>query len=184
MVPLLCFRGPCRDSTRINFLDKSVVAPEARERAQGRGLSLSSFGGERAGTRAKLASPHIFDGSYTEEYNVLNWFLAVERYLYNCDVSDQLFSSYAYTYLALVVQAWFDNHFNSQPTPPWHMTVTAMKSPSQNRDAHLFHVEKNMIVMIFNDFNNFMVLGPRFLGFMGPSIFRRFEKIFYGLGPI
>ena len=104
------------------------VVPENRERALGRGSSLSSFGGERAGTRAKLASPHVFDGSYTEEYNVLNWFLAVERYLYNCDVSDQLFSSYAYTYLARVVQAWFDNHFNSQPTPPWHMTVTAMKS--------------------------------------------------------
>ena len=50
--------------------------------------------------------------------------------------------------------------------------------PSQNRDAHLFHVEKKtMIVMIFNDFNNFMVLGPRFPGVMGPSIFRVFLKI-------
>ena len=47
--------------------------------------------------------------------------------------------------------------------------------PSQNDDAHLFHVDKKtLIFMIFNDFNNFMVLGPRFSGVMGPSIFRDF----------
>ena len=39
--------------------------------------------------------------------------------------------------------------------------------PSQNRDAHLF---QTLIFMIFNDFNNFMVLGPRFPGVMGPSV--------------
>ena len=76
------------------------VVPEAQEQAQGPGLSLSSYGGERASTKAKLTSPHIFDGSYTEEYNVLNWFLTVEWYLYNCDVYNQLFSLYAYMYLA------------------------------------------------------------------------------------
>ena len=31
--------------------------------------------------------------------------------------------------------------------------------------------------MIFNDFDNFMVLCPRFPGVMGPSIFRDFLKI-------
>ena len=45
--------------------------------------------------------------------------------------------------------------------------------PSQNRDAHLFHVEKNTDFMICNGFNNFMVLGPRP---MGPSIFEIVRK--------
>ena len=48
--------------------------------------------------------------------------------------------------------------------------------PSQNRDAHLFHVEKTRIFMIFSDFNNLMVLGPRPLGPMGPFIFLYFLK--------
>ena len=48
--------------------------------------------------------------------------------------------------------------------------------PSQNRDAHLFHVEKNTDFHDFNDFNNFMVLGPRFPGVMGPFIIREFLK--------
>ena len=57
--------------------------------------------------------------------------------------------------------------------------------PSQNRDAHLFHVEKNTVLMISNDFDNFMVLGPRPPGVMGPfSVLTFFEKLFYGLGPI
>ena len=41
--------------------------------------------------------------------------------------------------------------------------------PSQNRDAHLFHVEKTQMFMIFYDVDDFMVLGPRFPGVMGPS---------------
>ena len=32
--------------------------------------------------------------------------------------------------------------------------------------------KKTLILMIFNDFNNCMVLGPRFPGDMGPSCFR------------
>ena len=46
--------------------------------------------------------------------------------------------------------------------------------PSQNHDAHLFHVEKTLTFMILNDFNNcnnLLVLGPRPLGPMGPFIF-------------
>ena len=47
----------------------------------------------------------------------------------------------------------------------------------QNFDAELFQLlEKTMIFMIFNDFNNFMVLGPRPLGPMGPSMFCDFLK--------
>ena len=49
--------------------------------------------------------------------------------------------------------------------------------PSQNRDAHLFHVEKkNTDFHDFHDFDSFMVLGPRFPGPMGPSMFRDFLK--------
>ena len=43
--------------------------------------------------------------------------------------------------------------------------------PLQNRDAHLFHIEKTRIFMISIDFTNCVVLGPRPLGPMGPSIF-------------
>ena len=57
--------------------------------------------------------------------------------------------------------------------------------PSQNRDAHLFHVGEAMIFMIFNDFNNFMVLGARFPGVVGPFVLLTFfETLFYGLGPV
>ena len=38
-------------------------------------------------------------------------------------------------------------------------------------------LKKTMTFMIFNDFNNFMVLGPRPLGPMGPSMFRDFLKM-------
>ena len=57
--------------------------------------------------------------------------------------------------------------------------------PSQNRDAHLFHIEKNHQFHDFADFNDFMVFGPKAPGPMGPSIFGDvFEKLIYGLGPV
>ncbi len=50
--------------------------------------------------------------------------------------------------------------------------------PSQNRDAHLFHVEKKHEFSWFLcALNNFMVLGPRPLGPMGPFVFLHFLKI-------
>ena len=58
--------------------------------------------------RAKLAPPPKFDGRYREEYNILNWILTVERYLYNCNKPESVYSSYAYTYLDREVQVWFD----------------------------------------------------------------------------
>ena len=51
--------------------------------------------------------------------------------------------------------------------------------PLQNRDAHLLHVEKTMNCMTFYDFNNFMVLGPRPLGTMGPSSCCDFFEIYF-----
>ncbi len=78
-------------------------------------------------SRPKLAQPPIFDGKYTELYNVLNWIITVERYLYNCGVGERQYSSYAYTYLNTVVQAWFDNYFYTNPTPPWDVTTDAMR---------------------------------------------------------
>ena len=51
--------------------------------------------------------------------------------------------------------------------------------PSQNFDAHLFHGEKkNTDFHDFDCFHNFMVLGPRPLGPMGPSIFLDFLRFF------
>ena len=45
--------------------------------------------------------------------------------------------------------------------------------------------KKAMIFITFNDSNNFMVLGPRPLGPMGPFVLLTFfENLFYGLGPI
>ena len=48
--------------------------------------------------------------------------------------------------------------------------------PSQNRDAHLFHVGKNTDFHDFNDFSRFMVLGSRFPGSWDPSFFDNFRK--------
>lgn len=76
------------------------------------------------GTRAKLRTPPVFDGTYTELYNILNWIVTLERYLFNCNVEESLYPSYAYTYMSPVVQAWFDNIFLSQPRVMWDPTVT------------------------------------------------------------
>ena len=79
------------------------------------------------GTKARLQTPHLFDGTYTEEYNILNWIIMVERYLYNCGIPEEMYSSYAYTYLIRLVQAWFDHMFFSNPVPPWDLAVTKFK---------------------------------------------------------
>ncbi len=68
----------------------------------------------------------MFDGRYKEEYNVLNWIMTVERYLYNCNKGEAVFSSYAYTYLDKEVQVWFDHRFLSTPLPPWEEMTAAM----------------------------------------------------------
>ena len=57
--------------------------------------------------------------------------------------------------------------------------------PSQNCDAHFSCCQKKMVLMIFNDFDNFMVFGPKAPGAHGTLHFLRFfENVFYGLGPI
>ena len=33
--------------------------------------------------RAKLSTPPIFNGTYSEEYNILNWIIAVDSTFYN-----------------------------------------------------------------------------------------------------
>ena len=53
--------------------------------------------------------------------------------------------------------------------------------PSQNRDAHLFHVEKNND---FNDFNDLWFWAQGFRGHGALRFLTFFEKLFYGLGPI
>ena len=61
--------------------------------------------------------------------------------------------------------------------------------PLQNRDAHLFQVEKTMIFIMFNDFydSHYLILfgfGPKAPGAHGTLIFGFFEILCYGLGPI
>jgi len=77
--------------------------------------------------QAKLARPSLFDGRYNPLWNVLNWIITVERYLFNCDVPEEMYSSYAYTYLSATCQAWFDNQFLVNPTPSWDEATAALK---------------------------------------------------------
>ena len=37
--------------------------------------------------QAKLSTPPIFNGTYSEEYNILNWIIEVELYLLQCEIS-------------------------------------------------------------------------------------------------
>ena len=76
--------------------------------------------------RAKLSTPPIFNGTYSEEYNILNWIIAVERYLLQCEISTRAYSSFAYTYLGTTCQAWFDTKFVGDPTPAWPDATTAL----------------------------------------------------------
>ena len=46
--------------------------------------------------RTKLSTPPIFNGTYSEEYNILNWIIAVELYLLQCEISTRAYSSFAY----------------------------------------------------------------------------------------
>ena len=61
----------------------------------------------------------------------------------------------------------------------WMIWSCCSVLPSQNRDAHLFHVEKTLNFLIFTDLKNFMVWGPRFPGVMGPFIFWDFVKNYF-----
>ena len=81
----------------------------------------------RTGSKAKLKTPPIFKGQYHELNNVLNWIITTERYLFNCDVEENMYSSFAYTYFGEVVQAWFDNRFLTDPTPNWELVTAALK---------------------------------------------------------
>ena len=57
--------------------------------------------------------------------------------------------------------------------------------PSQNFDAHLFHVGKTRDFYDFNDFNDFVVFGPKAPGAHGILHFLLFfENLFFGLRPI
>ena len=107
----------------------------------------------RGSTKAKLSTPPAFEGKYTEEYNILNWIVTVERYLYNCDISREMYSSYAYTYMAKVVQAWFDTRFLANPQPDWETAVAALKT----RYLPMDHVPR--LLRKFANFKQFRSLG-------------------------
>ena len=94
------------------------------------GISHNETGVTRSkfGVRAKLATPPIFEGKYTEVWNILNWILIVERYLFNCDVEEELYSNFAFTFLGVIAQAWFENRFLRDPMPPWEEATLALKS--------------------------------------------------------
>ena len=122
--------------SRLNNLERMLnevmrrrsASPEDFEDRGTRRLTMTRpvAGGRDEPARAKLAPPPTFDGRYKEEYNVLNWIMTVERYLYNCNKGEAVFSSYAYTYLDKEVQVWFDHRFLSTPLPPWEEMTAAM----------------------------------------------------------
>ena len=87
------------------------------------GLSRSKFS-----VQAKLATPPVFEGKYTEVWNILNWILIVERYLFNCNVDEELYSNFAFTFLGVIAQAWFENRFLRDPMPQWEEATQALKS--------------------------------------------------------
>ena len=89
-----------------------------------RGYAYDSY---RTGNRAKLKQPPIFKGTYSEFNNILNWIITVERYLFNCDVTEELYPTYAYTYMTETVQAWYDNYFLVDKLPKWDTVVEALK---------------------------------------------------------
>ena len=52
----------------------------------------------------------------------------MERYLFNCDVEEELYSNFAFTFLGVIAQAWFENRFLRDPMPPWEEATLALKS--------------------------------------------------------
>ena len=99
------------------------------ERGTRRLSHLPRPAGRETKSQAKMARPQEFDGRYTPTWNVLrvNWIMTVERYLYNCHVEEEMYSSFAYSYLSDKCQAWFDNCFLVNPNPPWDEAAAALK---------------------------------------------------------
>jgi hypothetical protein len=69
--------------------------------------------------RPKLNTPHLFKGEYTETLNAYNWLHQLSRYLTQCKVPPEEYSSYARTYMSEQVQAWMDAEFGSTDVPEW-----------------------------------------------------------------
>ena len=84
-------------------------------------MSLSSLK-----NRAKLSTPPIFNGTYSKEYDILNWIIAVEQYLLQCEISTRAYLSFVYMYLGTTCQAWFNTKFVGNPTPPWPDATAAL----------------------------------------------------------
>ena len=81
-----------------------------------------------------------------------------------------------------VKQFWYFWHFfnNFQkhfllPKWPYQWSGAVVQCSCRRISMRIFSMfKKTLIFIIFNDFNNFLVLGPRPLGPMGPSIFLDF----------
>ena len=52
----------------------------------------------------------------------------MERYLFNCDVDEELYSNFAFTFLGVITQAWLENRFLRDPMPQWEEATQALKS--------------------------------------------------------
>lgn len=90
------------------------------------GSDYSDAGGGSNFARPKLRHPWIFEGSYTEVLNVLNWLAAVARYLEHCRVDLCDFSGYARSYMSDEVQAWMDATFFNDLFPNWDLLKEEM----------------------------------------------------------
>jgi hypothetical protein len=63
----------------------------------------------------KIPPPRRFEGTYSEEYNILNWVLVLIRYLEAHDISEDKFVRYSYNLFSETVQLWYDSAFPEEP---------------------------------------------------------------------
>jgi len=92
--------------------------------------------------KPKMEKPEIFNGEYTVLYSVLNWLLAVHKYLLPHNIPKDAYPQYAYTYMGKGVKAWYDGRFEAIDTDPhWELFEQAIKERYLPED-HVIQVTK------------------------------------------
>jgi hypothetical protein len=124
MNPVALRRALNASEIRVRLLEQEL---KRRSSSRFSGISSSSDA-DSSHARAKLEKPSLFEGEYTELYNILNWLHTAERYLARCRVAEGDYLSYVRSYCSATVQAWMDGTFlgtdGSEPT--WKEVRAAM----------------------------------------------------------
>lgn len=87
--------------------------------------TVYSEGGTPLISKPKLKTPDVFNGEYTVDYSILNWIVAVEKYLGGCRIPTSEFPMYAYTYMGKNVKAWYDSQYPGE-NRDWDATKKAL----------------------------------------------------------